>query len=55
MYYEMNYIIVEHIILGNGIKSSDDHTRFDPDQGIGEVVDFAKEWDQIGPGKKYRH
>ena len=51
-YYGMSDLLEEHIILGKATNPKDDRTRFDPGN-VGEVVNFAKNWDQTGPGKKY--
>ena len=51
-YYGMNDLLEEHIILGEATNPNDDRTRFDPGT-TGEVVNFMKDWDQTGPGKKY--
>ena len=52
-YYGMADILQEHIILGREQIVGDDRTKFDPDNNVGEIVDFTKKWDQTGPGKRY--
>ena len=52
-YYGMADILQEHIILGKEQVVGDDRTKFDPNNNVGEIVDFTKKWDQTGPGKTY--
>ena len=52
-YYGLDDILEQHIILGTGTDPNNDRTRFDPDNGVGEIVNFTRNWDQTGPGKKY--
>lgn len=52
-YYDAADVLTEQIILGPMTDPNDDSDRFDPVNGVGNIVDFSEEWDRIGNDKKY--